>query len=140
MRRVGLTAGVIGALGTAFGLFVLFLDLAPQRQARAEFQSLLKRPTAQGLAKAIAKDKVPNAEIAIDADGIKRIHVDGNSEIESFTMDDGKTVTRQQGPWGLWYPFYPLTLAAGFLAPWATVRLVTWIVSGFIGGTPARQP
>ncbi|HEV8041376.1 MAG TPA: hypothetical protein VGP62_21050 [Bryobacteraceae bacterium] len=160
MRRIGLTVGVTGAPVTAFMAFALFFsDLADHRKVQAEFNSLRNLPIIQRVAKTIAKNKIAGAyaqtqipsfsdfvqqrqrnestnayvEIQGHPRGIKQFWVDEKSEIAWFEMDDGRTIMRTTGPTSLfWYLLYPPIAAVGFVLPWGAVRLVTWIVSGFI--------
>jgi hypothetical protein len=170
MRRIGLTAGVIGALVAAFAAFGLFYsDLAEHRKVQAEFDSLLKLPVTQVVAKTIAKNKTASAhagkqiplfsdfvqqrqknatagayaEIQGHPQGIKQFWLDEKSEIVWFEMDDGRTIMRTSGPTSLfWYLLYPPIVGVGFVLPWGAVHLVTWIVCGFIRGTETlpQQP
>jgi hypothetical protein len=144
MRRIGLTFGVIGALVTAFAAFGLFFsDLADCRKVQAEFNSLLSLPITRAVAKTIAKNKTASAYVEIQGhpQGIRQVWVDEKGEIAWFEMDDGRTIMRTSGPTSLfWYLLYPPIIAVGFVVPWGAVRLVTWIVSGFIrGGATAPQ-
>lgn len=103
------------------------------------FESLLNLPIIQTVTRDITKGRFANAylEIQDHPQGIKQIWVNARSEIAWFAMDDGRTITNRHAPSRFWYLLYPLIVAVGFLAPWGTVRLVTWIVSGF---TVSRQP
>jgi len=144
MRRIGLTFGVIGALVTAFAAFGLFFsDLADRRKVQAEFNSLLSLPITRAVAKTIAKNKTASAyaEIRGHPQYIRRFWVDEKSEIAWFEMDDGRTIMRATGPTSLfWYLLYPPIAAVGFVVPCGAVRLVTWIISGFIrNGATAPQ-
>jgi hypothetical protein len=80
-------------------------------------------------------------EIQGHPQGIKQFWVDEKGEIAWFEMDDGRTITRTAEPTSLfWYLLYPPIMAVGFVLPWGAVRLVTWIVSGFIrSGATAPQ-
>ena len=80
-------------------------------------------------------------EIQGHPQGIRQVWVDEKGEIAWFEMDDGRTIMRTSGPTSLfWYLLYPPIIAVGFVVPWGAVRLVTWIVSGFIrGGATAPQ-
>jgi hypothetical protein len=162
MRRIGLTAGVMGALVTAFAAFGLFFsDLSDHRKVQAEFNSLLKLPIVQRVAKtapipselqgppAYDQTQIPNfddfvkerqrngptsayVEIQGHPQGIKQFWVDEKGKIAWFEMDDGRTIMRPTGPTSLfWYLLFPPIAAVGFGVPWGFVRLVTWIVSGF---------
>jgi hypothetical protein len=139
MRRIGLTVGVLGALSAALAGLWSLSDLADQRKAQAEFDSLLNLPIVKIVTKDIAKQKFANAFLDIQNHprGIKQVWVNEKSEIASFEMDDGRTITNRNAPSPFWYLLFPLIVAVGFLAPWGSVRLVTWIVSGFI---VSRQP
>src|ERR1700693_4967453 len=139
MRRVGLTVGALGALGVAYAAFWPFSELAAQRHRQAEFKSLLKLPITRKISLDIAKSKVANAVIDVQGhpEGISQIRTDTKGEIDSFTMEDGRAVTISEAPSWFWYLLYPIIVAAGFLLPWGGVRLVTWIVSGFVGSVPA---
>ncbi len=132
MRRIGLTAGGLGELVAAFGLF--FSDLADHRKVQAEFDALLKLPITQAVANTIAKNKTAAAhvekqiplfsdfvrqrqknttpgtyaEIQGHPQGIKQFWVDEKSEIVWFEMDDGRIIMRTSGPTSLfWYLVYP---------------------------------
>jgi len=135
MRRVGLTVGFLGALGVAYAAFWPFSEFAAERHRQDEFKSLLRLPITQKIGLDIAKDKVPNAVIDIQGhpEGIYQIRTDTKGAIDSFTMEDGRAVTKTEAPSWLWYLLYPIIVAAGFFLPWGTVRLLTWIVSGFVG-------
>jgi hypothetical protein len=143
MRRIGLTVGVIGALVTAYAAFVLFFaDLAADRKVQAEFNSLLSLPIAQVVAKKIADNRTVSAYVEIQShpEGIKQLWVDEKGEITRFEMDDGRTIMRTTEPSSVfWYLLYPPIVALGFVVPWGAIRLVTWIVSGFIRGD-ATEP
>src|SRR5208282_1965569 len=81
------------------------------------------------------RDKTASAyaEIQGHPQYIKRFRVDEKSEIAWFELGDGRTIMRMSGPTSLfWYLLYPPIMAVGFVVPWGAVRLVTWIVSGFI--------
>ena len=137
MRRIGLTVGVLGALGTAYVAFSPFSELVTERRAQAQFGSLLKLPITRKIAQDVAKEKIANTYVEIQGhpQGIAQIRVNDKSEIDWFTLEDGKAVFRTQAPSALWYLLYPLIVASGFLLPWGAVRLITWIISGFIGGS-----
>lgn len=134
MRRIGLTVGVLGALVTAYLAFFTFSDMATARKSQAEFEVLMELPITQTISKDIAKSNTTNTYVEIQGHphGINQIHVNDKGAIEWFAMDDGKTIARTQAPSTLWYLLYPLAVAVGFLVPWGIVRLVTWLVSGFM--------
>jgi hypothetical protein len=141
MRRIGLTVGVIGGLAGAYAAVLILADIAPQRRAQSEFDSLLKVQLIQEIARDLAKEKIVNISLEIPSrpKGIRLFRVNGRSEIEAFELEDGRTVMRTNAPSALWYLLYPLLAAAGFLLPWGAVRLVNWIVSGFIGSSPPQK-
>lgn len=92
--------------------------------------------------KTIAKNKTASAYADLQGHpkGINRFWVDEKSEIAWFEMDD-RIIMRRTEPTSLfWYLLYPPIVAVGFVVPWASVQLVTWIVSGVIrSGAKAPQ-
>jgi hypothetical protein len=66
MRRIGLTAGIIGALGTGYATFFSFADVWAQRKAQAEFNSLLNLPIMQRITKNPAQEMTANSENEIE--------------------------------------------------------------------------
>jgi hypothetical protein len=100
MRRIGLTVVVLGAFAASYAAYFYFADMAAQRKAQAEFESILKLPIVQKIARDVAKSKASNADIEIQGhpQGINQIRVNEKSEIDWFTMDDGKTFMRTHAP------------------------------------------
>lgn len=87
------------------------------------------------VAKRIAKDKVTNAYLSLpeNAQGLKWVWINEKSEIGPFARADGVQISGTSQPTSLfWFLLYPPIIGAGFVVPWGAVRLVTWIVSGFI--------
>lgn len=100
MRRVALTAGVLGALVATYAAIWWLSDVADRRRSQAEFDSLLNLPVIQVIANDIAKEKATNAigQVEGHAKGIKQIRVNDKSEIEWFEMDDGRIVMNVHAP------------------------------------------
>jgi hypothetical protein len=140
MRRMGLTFGVIGSLVTAFAAFTLFFaGLMDNRNAQARFDSALKLPLMQLVAKHIAKHRIANAyvDLSDNPQGLKSVWANEKGEVSSFTRADGMPISGTTGPTSLfWYLLYPPIAGVGFVVPWGAVRLFTWIVSGFIRSGP----
>jgi hypothetical protein len=134
MRRIGITVGAFGALVSAFAAFEYFPDF----KARAEFNSILELPETQKIARDIAKERITNTWVEVrDHPRIQQIWVNGKGENESFTLGDGKVLWKPASV--LWGLLYPAIVVSGFLLPWAAVRLLTWIVSGFIVSSPPHK-
>jgi hypothetical protein len=136
MRRIGLTAGTVGALVAALAAFALFFaGLLDNRNVQARFDPALNLPIVKLVAKHIAKYKIANAYIDLpdNPQGIKSVWANEKSEVSSLTRADGTEISGTNGPRSLfWFLLYPPIMAVGFVVPWGAVRLVTWIVSGFI--------
>jgi hypothetical protein len=111
-----------------------FQKLGPQE--KKDFLSHLSDAELEQLKTQYQDLMVPGAAKS-DNPPIKQIRVNEKSEIEWFTLFDGKVVRRTSAPSGLLYLLYPPIVAAGFLLPWGVVRLVTWIFSGFLGSATA---
>jgi len=144
MRRIGLTAGVMGALVAALAAFALFFaGLLDNRIVQARFDSALKLPIVQLVAKHIARYKIANSYVDLpeNPQGIKSVWANEKREVSSFTRADGISISGTSGPTSLfWFLLYPPIAAVGFVVPWGAVRLVTWIVSGFVrSGATAPQ-
>ena len=136
MRRIGLTAGVMGALVAALAAFALFFaGLLDNRNVQAKFDLTLKLPILELAAKHMTKHKIANAYVDLpdNPQGIKSVWANEKGEVSSSTWADGIPVSGTSGPTSLfWFLLYPPIMAVGFVVPWGAVRLVTWIVSGFI--------
>ena len=134
MRRIGFTVGVLGALVAAFAAAEFFPDF----RARTEFESILKLPETQKIARYLAKEGIKNTEVEVrDHPRIRQMSVNGKGEIESFTLGDWKVLWKPAS--ALWDLLYPVIVVSGFLLPWGAVRLVTWIVSGFVRSIPSQS-
>jgi hypothetical protein len=143
MRRIGLTVGVMGAIVAALAAFALFFaGLLDNRNVQAGFDAALKLPITQLVANHIAMFKLANADVDLpdNPQGIRSVWANEKGEVSSFTRADGIPVSGTSGPTSLfWFLLYPPIIGVGFVVPCGAVRLVTWIVSGFIR-SGARAP
>ena len=65
-------------------------------------------------------------------DGVKSVHFDSANEVDSIELSTGRQVSRS-GPINLWALLILLAYPAiGFFIPWASVRVLAWVVGGFL--------
>lgn len=71
--------------------------------------------------------------VLVELDGVKQVDVERSGEITSIELMDGKKLSRGSREISL-LELLRMTLmppAAGFLLPWALIKLLVWVVGGF---------
>ena len=142
MRRVGLAAGLVGSVAGAVMWLISYDEISAEREKVRTFRVLTQLPEVRRAIEAAHKAQLRHstidmtrANVLVDNHGIsiKVIQLDNDGEIEWIEKSDGNTIYK---PWedpSIWrymlLPFWPL---GGFIAPWALLKALTWIVSGFM--------
>lgn len=132
LRRVGLTLGVTGAAATALYAIEPFQKLVTQRTNHLRFESLVNSVLMRKMSRSIADQKFVDGEVEVgpNAIGISKVYVQSGKAIE-FEFLDGNQLWRTDAPSFASYIMLLLAPVAGFMIPFALVRLLTWILSGF---------
>jgi hypothetical protein len=134
MRRVGLVLGICGAV---VGGFFAFMTVAPawtEYQETLQFEHQLQTRIIREIVEAIQKDKETAGKIIqLKMDGVEKVHVDKSGEIITIELMNGKELNRRSRKISLVELLGTATIlpSVGFLVPWATIRLLMWIVGGF---------
>jgi hypothetical protein len=146
MRRIGLTAGIAGAVAGIVGSVFTCQDILHVRSEQSEFRTRLSTPFMSKHVKDIAKasETLPAGYVLEDTDflqtpnedGVKSIHYGTTSgekgeHVESVTYLDGTTVYKV--PAIAWWEYAMVIVLplVGFLIPWGAFRGLVWIGSGF---------
>lgn len=130
LRRVGLMLGVAGASASALYAFGQLGDLLTQRTTHLRFQFLLDSPPLRNVARWAAEQKVVDADVDLNANGIGKVHI-LSGEVNELEMLDGNALWRTEGPSVGSYVLLFFAPVVGFLIPVGSIRLLRWILSGF---------
>src|SRR5262245_3594767 len=137
VRRLGI---LLGASGAILGGSLAFKDaqtLWNTRTAHRNFEAVMASSTMQRIAKAAREQKESGGFAAlVNVDGIKQVEVDRAGVVSSIELSTGESVHRTEAPALKAYVSLLLYPMLGFLAPWGTIRVLTWVGSGFF--TSAR--
>jgi hypothetical protein len=152
MRRLGLVAGVLGACVGSYISYELLHPLLEQRHQHKEFQSLASSPVVRRAVlflknyPAVVKDYTPASDNPLDAldalfgsadgwrideGGIKKIYFGPNQELKSIEKENGATVYTTSSPPLSSYLLALVPPVLGFLLPWGSLAVLTWIGTGF---------
>lgn len=152
MRRVGLVAGVLGACVGSYVSYTYSVALLDQRHQHEEFQSLASSPVVRKAVlflknyPAVVKDYTPSSDNPFDAidalfgsadgwrideGGIKKIYFGPNKDLKAIEKDDGATVYTTSSPPLSSYLLVLVPPVLGFLLPWGSLAVLTWIGTGF---------
>ena len=150
MRRLGIVLGIAGGIVGVIVGYINAQGIWKTRMAYRKFESTMALPTMQEVAKAIKEhqteieehqkakvlDKIPDPTdditINVDLEGIKTVLADKTGRISSVELSTGETLHRTERLTLLAYLapfFYP---GIGFLGPWGSIRLLTWVGTGFV--------
>jgi hypothetical protein len=135
-RRVGLILGLAGMIGGAIVAYWMFLDVLEQRTKSRAFFELMNSPAVKD-ALATFGTGDPNDGIMLstehqDVSTLRFGSMDGvHTEVTALEMKGGEVLYRRDPPSGFWYVLPFLLPMCGFAIPWALMRILVWVGSGF---------
>jgi len=150
MRRLGLVAGVLGASVGSYISYDQLRTLLEQRHRYQEFQSLALSPVvrAEVLSPRDSDGPLDKLERELQAEypskvesnhcwlliyrgGIRSVYRGPNGDFQAIEKDDGTVIYPGSNPPHRAYLLALVPPALGFLLPWGSLAVLTWIGTGF---------
>ncbi len=137
-RRISVILGVLGFVAGTFFAYSDIGTLSKTRAAHERFLSAMTWPVIQQVAKQAAADFKRGHEpiwYQIDREGVSNVMVSGG-RIWAINLRSGEAILDQKVATTLDYASLCLFPLFGFLLPWGTVRVISWVISGFRSRAP----
>jgi hypothetical protein len=95
-------------------------------------QETKEQATAHGPWVPVREEREEPGAVSVNLDGIKQVTVDKDGLISSIELSTGESVQRADPPALKAYLIPLLYPILGFLLPWGSIRLLTWVGGGFV--------